>query len=55
MGRYTYPCPGCWQQQAAEIPNGSAVEHALCPGCEEEANRETDEGKRLRAVIVPRG
>jgi predicted RNA-binding Zn-ribbon protein involved in translation (DUF1610 family) len=35
MGRYTYPCQGCGQQQSTEIQNGQQVTHHLCPGCEE--------------------
>lgn len=35
MGRTTWPCPGCGQQQTREHPNGEAQENLLCAACKE--------------------
>lgn len=50
MGRYTYPCPGCYQAQALDITNGQKVRHQLCAACQEKL----DQGDaKLKTVAVP--
>jgi predicted RNA-binding Zn-ribbon protein involved in translation (DUF1610 family) len=40
MGRTTYPCPGCGQQQTETHENGQEITPKLCPACAEAAQKD---------------
>lgn len=42
MGRTTWACPGCGQQQSREHANSEKVEIELCAACAEAAQKDRD-------------